>query len=373
MAPFKSTDGRNLGKLLRGYLTNNIGGTLRSGVSGKFTVTGGTKFSSGDYTYHVFTSPGSLTLENGDSITFTDTLLVAGGGGGGGGYYGGGGGAGGVVHVQAWQVESPEYGGSNVIQFTVEVGDKGDGGPATDNSGSGTDGTNSSISYVPGTPSEKTWTAIGGGGGGGRGQTARQGGSGGGTGLPKSTNYESTGNPTVYGTQPDQTYTGFPGTSGSVQETYTFTHYGNPGGYPSYGSGGGGSNSDSNFGAGVPGPTVIGSNPKGPNINRGGGDAQAFPAFPAPVLSPYVPEIPGPRWTDVGPTGLYAAGGGGGAYPAPGQAYAGGNGGGGDGGNGSGNGQAAGGIGCGGGGAYPDPGVGADGSPGIVILRYVAS
>lgn len=370
MAPFKSTDGRNLGKLLRSYLTSNIGGSLRSGVSGKYTVTGGTKFSSGDYTYHVFTSSGALTLEDGDTITFSDTLLVAGGGGGGGGYYGGGGGAGGIVHVQDWEISSPEYGGGNSIQFTVQVGDKGDAGPATDNSGSGTDGTNSSISYFPGTPSEKTWTAIGGGGGGGRGQLARQGGSGGGTGLPRSTDYESTGNPSVYGTQPDQTYTGLPGSSGVAQDLYTFTHYGNPGGYPQYGSGGGGSNSDPNFGQGVPGPTTAATNPKGPGINRGGGDAQAFPVFSAPVISPYVPEIPAPRWTDVGPTGLYGAGGGGGAYPSP-RAYAGGLGGGGDGGNGSGNGAAAGGIGCGGGGGYDDPSVGGDGSPGIVIIRYV--
>lgn len=372
MAPFKSTDGRNLGKLLKGYLTNNIGGSLRSGIGGKFTVTGGTKFSSGDYTYHVFTSPGSLTLEKGSTITFTDTLLVAGGGGGGGGYYGGGGGAGGVVHVQAWQVESPEYGGSDTIQFTVEVGDKGDGGPADDPTGNGTSGTNSSISYVPGTPSEKTWTALGGGGGGGRGTPARQGGSGGGTANPKTTDYNSTGNPSVYATQPDQTYTGFPGTSGSVQETYSFTHYGNPGGYPAYGSGGGGSNSDPDFGTGVPGPTTSGNNPKGPGNARSGGDAQAFPAFPAPVISPYIPEIPGPRWTDVGPNGLYGAGGGGGAYPAP-RPHDGGLGGGGDGGGPGQSGSAAGGIGCGGGGAYPDPGVGADGSPGIVILRYVVS
>ena len=54
------------------------------------------------YQYHVWTSPGNLTVEGG-SIT-ADMLLVAGGGGGGGGmgghnHAGGGGGAGGIAEV----------------------------------------------------------------------------------------------------------------------------------------------------------------------------------------------------------------------------------------------------------------------------------
>ena len=45
-----------------------------------------------------------------------------------------------------------------------------------------------------------------------------------------------------------------------------------------------------------------------------GGPGQAFPIFPAPVISPAIPSPIRPAWTTaVGPTGTYAGGGGGGA------------------------------------------------------------
>ena len=58
---------------------------------GKASATGGTQITSGATTYHVFTSPGTLTVQG--QLT-AEVLIVAGGGGGGRWYYGGGGGAG---------------------------------------------------------------------------------------------------------------------------------------------------------------------------------------------------------------------------------------------------------------------------------------
>ena len=364
MSPFKSSAGRSLGKLIEGFKSSTIGQGFGSGSgsgSGPFTVSGGYEFQNGQYNYHVFTTSnqGTLLLSDGNSITFSDVFLIGGGGGGGGGYYGGGGGAGGIIHIENWKVNSEDYNNSTIIQFSVSVGAGGGGSPAVGEAGNV--GGDSKIAYLEGTGNEKIWRGIGGGGGGGRQTPAVLGGSGGGTAYPKSSGVTDAQQPTS-----PTTHTGYP--SSSVD--YTFTNYGQNGAYPAYGSGGGGTNSNPDLGVGVPGPTAAASNPKGPNINRGGGDAQPFTAFPAPMLQPHVPDIQTSRWGQVGPTGLYGAGGGGGAYPAP-RCYAGGAGGGGNGGNGGGNGSAASGIGCGGGGSYPNSNTGGAGSPGIIILRYL--
>ena len=64
---------------------------FKSGSSA-FSASGGTKFVLSGYTYHLFTSSGSLVVESGSADT---EYLIVGGGGGGGGF--GGGGAGGVI------------------------------------------------------------------------------------------------------------------------------------------------------------------------------------------------------------------------------------------------------------------------------------
>ena len=362
MSPFKSIKGRALGKMLEGFKSSDIGKSFGSGAdSGQYTVTGGYEFEDSGYKYHVFTTSnqGTLLLSSGNRIIFSDVFLVGGGGGGGGGYYGGGGGAGGIIHIENWRVNSEDFGNSGTIQFNLTVGSGGAGSPGP--GAAGIVGGDSKIAYLEGTGAEKIWRGMGGGGGGGRTTPAVLGGSGGGTGYPKASGVTDAQQPTS-----PTTHTGYPTSS----TDYTFTNYGQNGGYPAYGSGGGGTNTNQNLGIGVPGPTAIPSNPKGNGVNRGGGDAQPFTGFPAPMLMPHVPDIQTSRWGQVGPTGLYGAGGGGGAYPAP-RCYVGGEGGGGNGGNGGGNGNDASGIGCGGGGSYPNSGVGGDGSPGIVIIRYI--
>ena len=97
MAPFKSSKGRNIGKTFKIYGTSFIGGSIEPGGTGEF-ATGGTKISTTDYTYHVFTEPGSFT-QNDTTSRILQVLIVAGGGAGGAGSdppSGGRGGAGGA-------------------------------------------------------------------------------------------------------------------------------------------------------------------------------------------------------------------------------------------------------------------------------------
>jgi RHS repeat-associated protein len=95
-----------------------------------FSATGGTVTTSGAYTIHTFTSPGSF-IPNGSG---TVEMLVAGGGGGGGHNRGGGGGGGGVLYNAALAVTSQVY--------NVTVGS---GGVAGSASVDATDGSNSSF------------------------------------------------------------------------------------------------------------------------------------------------------------------------------------------------------------------------------------
>jgi len=127
MAPYKSSAGRNLGKLVKSYLTGNIGDGIGGG-STTLTITGGSTAEPGNgYKYHVFLSDGAF-VTTGD-IAAADVLMVAGGGGGGsgGGGTGGGGGAGGVRFYPDLPVAEGEY---NIV-----IGSGGSGAPNYDDNG----------------------------------------------------------------------------------------------------------------------------------------------------------------------------------------------------------------------------------------------
>jgi len=71
-------------------------------------ATGGTKSTPGDgYIYHLFTTPGSFTVNGGKIPSSDNEVLVVGGGGGGGGRHGGGGGAGGYINSGPGSASQP--------------------------------------------------------------------------------------------------------------------------------------------------------------------------------------------------------------------------------------------------------------------------
>ena len=72
-----------------------LGTLAASGSAPQAVVTGGTVTTSGGFTYHTFTSSGTLSISQG-ALTNADYLIVGGGGGNGtnGAYFPGGGGAG---------------------------------------------------------------------------------------------------------------------------------------------------------------------------------------------------------------------------------------------------------------------------------------
>ena len=123
MAPIKSSLARSVGKLFG--VSKDTDSSLRGAtqslrtVAAPFSATGGNiadGITPGDgYTYHTFSTSGSLVV----SGTGTVDILVVAGGGGGGGRAGGGGGAGGVVEV----VNAPLTGGS----YSISVGSGGAG------------------------------------------------------------------------------------------------------------------------------------------------------------------------------------------------------------------------------------------------------
>jgi len=276
---------------------------------------GGTKTTSGDYTIHTFTSPGTFSVASGEANI---SYLVIGGGGS-GGSLGGGGGAGLVKYKSAEPLTPGTY--------PVTVGPGGAekaAHPSPPNYGnSGGDST-----FALSTPV----VATGGGGGGGEGQPGRAGGSAGGDGNNAPT------------TSVDAL--GASGHPGSADVESPPAGWGNNGGrvadHPDGYSGGGGG------GAGGVGTDGI----------KGGGAGQ--------------PGGNGVAYTISGSSVTYAGGGGGGGYGG-----AAGNGGPGGGGAGGGpsprNGSAASantGSG-GGGGGYPAYGSGGAGGSGIIIIRYL--
>ena len=238
------------------------------GARNAFSATGGNQTNSNGgepgngYRYHVFTSPGTLTVNSGSrEIEF---LVVAGGGGGGYGN-GGGGGAGGL------RSNDPNIPDSNMritSTVTIDPGSYaitvGDGGgshnaPFEDNSRIGS---NSSIGSLV--------VASGGGGGG-----------------PWGPNEDSTYYPTGDGgsgggSEPHS------GSALTSPDPLTPNKQGHTGGTQSGGGGGGG--------AGGNGSSAI------------GGQKLSCPAFSSPVIHPICP-MPS-RWQSyVGSNGDYAGGG----------------------------------------------------------------
>ena len=108
MSPFKSSLGRNVGKLVKTFATNNIGDGLARVASAK--ATGGTKVTSGNHTIHIFTEPGTFTALR--SLTATNVLVVGGGGAGAepaATYAGGGGGAGGLINTTDFDFAAGDF------------------------------------------------------------------------------------------------------------------------------------------------------------------------------------------------------------------------------------------------------------------------
>jgi hypothetical protein len=248
------------------------GGAWKS-LSDAFSGSGGTKTTSGSYTYHTFTSSGAITFTGSGTV---DILVVAGGAGGGtnSNQRGSGGGAGGLIFISGYPVDAGTY--------SAGVGSGG---------AEGASGTNSTFSG-----NGTTLTALGGGVGGNDDGTdnGADGGSGGGQWYP--------GYAGASATQPANTNDG--------SNTYNSTGFGNDGGtsggtHP-YGSGGGGA-------GGV-----------GLNFNSSGGPVGGVGKDMSAIFG-----------TSVGENGYFAGGGGSGSYPpVQDDKYVGGTGGGGRGWNG---------------------------------------
>ena len=96
MSPFKSSKGRNLGKMLEGFKSSDIGkGFGGGGVTVK--ATGGTKITTDDFTYHIFNEfVAAPYMEFTANTDLTCDWLVLGAGGGGSVQHSAGAGAGGV-------------------------------------------------------------------------------------------------------------------------------------------------------------------------------------------------------------------------------------------------------------------------------------
>ena len=317
MAPFKSSAGRNLGKLVQSYITSNIGGTIttpaaNSAVTGSITATGGNKYTPGNgFIYHAFTGNGIFAQTAGGNTI--DVLIVAGGGGGGGGYYAGGGGAGGILEgILA---------GHQPGSYPVAVGT---GGAASlDQAGSAETGGNSAFATV---------TALGGG----------KGGSGPGTNEAASLLGGGSGGGKSY----------YPSPTADVGQALAQPA---PDDYTAYGNNAAAARNPGTIGGGGGGAGAVGS-------SYAGGGGQAFGKWPSsviPVLTPLNPVMGASNNT-------YGGGGGGG------PAGAGGAGGGGAGGTSSGTaGKDY--LGGGGGGSSASGGDGAKGGDGIVLIRYSAT
>ena len=341
MAPFKSTQSFSVGQFLKTFRNRDgfgpaaLNSPVRTERIMPIIASGGNiDAPSGDYKYHVFTGPGTLTVTR----TGTAEVLLVAGGGGGGSHAGpngaGGGGAGGVVHHTNLNI------GGNL---TITIG--GGGTPGSSTGAVGADGVDSTI-VSPTNP--YTITASGGGAGGYYGTAGTAGGSGGGGGGYGG-NYSN-----AHAAEDQSTKN-----TSFIPQT-GFNQYGNNGGAPSdvnpgHAGGGGGAG------------TVGGSSPEAegaPTGRSGGGAGQPFTGFVG--TDPAFAPLPSGWRTAVGPTGLFGGGGAGqspfGASPT---AL------GGPGGGGSGPTPAA--IdNTGGGGAGTNGAPGGHGGDGICIIRYLA-
>ena len=349
MSPFKSSAGRQLGKMLEGFKSSDVGKGFGSGDGGTVVLqaTGGeiALGSSQDidnraYKYHYFKTPGSLVLpEAGDFDEQLEVLVIAGGGAG-GQRSGGGGGAGGIALAQ--DIPFGNTTGQITIPITV-----GGGGPINSAAeGSGPNGSNSRF----GGPGD-SWNvlAIGGGGGGGDSPSTGLGGGSGGGG-----HYSSPGGGAQ---QPSEN----PGKASWV------TNYGHPGetghGAPQHNSGGGG-------GAGS---AALAGNSSQRGAAGGGVQLTYF------NVSYYMPNTD-PWWPGISPLPgtHFGGGGGGGDYPPyvpqrmPNNAIYGGGGPGGPNSNAGHGSPGVNGLGGGGGGACGDSSGhnGGNGGSGMVVVRY---
>ena len=373
MAPIKSSLARTVGKLLGVGKDTDLSlrgdvQSLRVATAAKTVASGGTKFTSGDQTYHLYHTSSTLVMANdgGEDLT-VEIFLVAGGGAG----TDGGGGAGGIRNVSSVALTAGE-----TWTCTVGAGGNPSGGPATSASsrpnwspgssqsndlvGRHTDFYFQPVSY----PNPKYYRAIGGGKGGVWGNGGGPGGSGGGAG-----NRAPSGN-------------GGGANSDNGTPISAPNQFGNAGGACTgsgedfIGGGGGGAG-----GGGTPGNTPE------PTSSRGnGGPGQPFPAYASPIIGPQlsIAGVPGPEVVAfnnaVGSNGNYGGGGGGGGRnPGDDSGTAGGPGGGGAGGSGNSSGTAGEpGIkytgGGGGGGGFNAPntayGPGGGGGTGIIIIKY---
>lgn len=312
MSPFKSSFGRNFGKLVEGFKSSTIGSGLGGGGTrsiSRITATGGdSTYEPGNgYKYHRFDQPGTFEIFLGyDEV---DVLIVAGGGGGAGGYYGGGGGGGGVVFGTTSIGVQEETGNPSI--FVIGVGAGGAAGDSQNGHGVAPPGQNSNFQSV---------FALGGGGGS----------SGPGGGNPMGDAGGSAGGSSYYN---------HPGIQDNTVNVVPdeFLNYGNPSGQSrSPGTVGGGGGGAGNAGDGY---------------NGGNGIAILGFEYPLIGLSPYNPLSP--------TNNQYGAGGAGGP---------GGTGGEGGGGNHNGNGSDK--LGSGGGAPGGNGAAGNAGGTGMVVLRY---
>ena len=351
MSPFKSSKGRNLGKMLEGFKSSDIGKGFGGGAD-VIKATGGTKIENVDgYTYHVFNefvaAPYMQFTANTD---LTCEWLVLGGGGGGSVQHSAGGGAGGLRSSQGPGGPNPSPEPSITIPAgttcPVTIGTGGVRATTGPNGGSpdGGAGGHSVLTLPTGTPIRSE------GGGGAPSwdpNSGNWGGCGSGGGAPGNTS-AGQGNYVAHTSTP-VTNQGFPG--------------GNCPGPTAHGGGGGGGT-----GAAGSASTGDGSN----NVTAGpGGAGKSLPAFPTADLLTAWPSSYYPRVNAIS-NNAYGGGGGGGAHGSNNKAT-GGNGGGGNGNqtaNESGQDGLAGfGGGGGGSGAY-NSNPGGYGGSGLVIIRY---
>ena len=247
-------------------------------LSNKYSASGGTKNSTGGYTYHTFLSSGTFTSGGSGTIE----VLIVGGGGSGGGRHGGGGGGGGFLSGTA---------NVNASDYSIIVG--GGGASVYGTSVAGNDGGNSSAFGA---------TANGGGGGGTySGVNGRTGGSGGGAGHGATTGGSS--------------------------------NQGNSGGLTGYGNAGG-NTSSSNEGSGGGGAGAAGANAQPGVVGGAGGAGRQWGAWDGYY---YAAGGGGGGWNESGGAGGNGGGGGGGHASGGGAGGVGG----GNARNGGGNGQSA--------------------------------
>ena len=153
---------KSLGNIISSF-RNRFGDTgTKASIpfSVKIVATGGTKSSVGGFTYHIFTSPGTFTVQEGLGNM---KLLLIGGGGGGGTEQGSGGGAGACIYRETVAV--------TVQSYPISIGGGGSGGnPGGLNPGSnGTDSTAFGFTSDAGGSAGSRWHRGGSGGSAGGG------------------------------------------------------------------------------------------------------------------------------------------------------------------------------------------------------------